>query len=228
MRTHSTPEALRLVGVTQEVGAGRRRRRIVTDVDLSVTAGETVAVVGRSGSGKSTLLNVMGLLAEPTGGEVWMGGARRDHAGSAARDAARASEVGFVFQALNLVPHLSVVDNVVLGDPSGRTGRAQALTTLAAVGVDHLAERRAARLSIGEQQRVAVARAIVKRPRLLLADEPTGSLDAESEADVLALLDAAAAAGAAVVVVTHSPVVAAWATRVLAITDGVLTQGAHA
>lgn len=228
MKTHSGREVLRLAGVAQEIGSGHHRRRIVKDVDLSVAAGETVAVVGRSGSGKSTLLNVMGLLAEPTAGEVWIDGVRRDHAGSAARDAARACEVGFVFQALNLVPHLSAVDNVVLGDPSGRAGRAEALATLAAVGVEHLAHRRAARLSIGEQQRVAVARAVVKGPRLVLADEPTGSLDAQSEADVLALLDAAAGAGAAVVVVTHSPVVAAWATRVVAITDGALVQEAHA
>ncbi|MEO7448503.1 MAG: ATP-binding cassette domain-containing protein [Humibacillus sp.] len=225
----SPDDVLRLRGVAQDVTEHRTVRRIVAAVDLVVHAGETVAVVGRSGTGKSTLLNVMGLLAEPAEGEVWVCGERSDHVGSRRRDERRARDIGFVFQTMNLVAHLDVVENVVLGCPSGAVGRAAAVELLGRLGLAGLAERRAATLSLGEQQRVAVARAVAKKPRLVLADEPTGSLDAQNEKAVLDLLTGVAEAGAAVVVVTHSPVVAEWADRVVTLLEtGLLQEGSPA
>jgi putative ABC transport system ATP-binding protein len=222
----SRDDVLRLRRVAQDVTEGRTVRRVVSDVDLVVRAGETVAVVGRSGTGKSTLLNVMGLLAEPAEGEVWVCGERSDHIASRRRDQRRARDIGFVFQTMNLVPHLDVAENVVLGCPSGAVSREAAVAVLGRLGLAGLADRRAATLSLGEQQRVAVARAVAKRPRLVLADEPTGSLDAQNERGVLGLLTGAADGGAAVVVVTHSPVVAEWADRVVTLLEtGMVQEG---
>ena len=228
MKTHSQREVLRLVDVVLEVVDRGVTRRLADGVDLAVGESETVAVLGRSGSGKSTLLNVMGLLAEPAAGEVWVSGSRRDHVSARLRDEVRARETGFVFQAMNLVPHLSVSQNVALGCPTRVVSSAEVLQVLQSVGLAAQSARRADRLSLGEQQRVAIARALVKRPRLVLADEPTGSLDAENEAAVLDLLSSAAAGGAAVVVVTHSPVVAAWADRVVTLESGLVHEQASA
>jgi len=218
----SDPSVLRLEGVRATVPEGRASRTILDGIDLTVRAGEKVAVVGRSGAGKSSLLNIMGLIARPSSGEVWVRGVRCDAASAAVRAQRRARDIGFVFQSMNLIPHLTVAENVLLGVSVGE--RAEVGSVLESMGLEDAASRRAGRLSIGEQQRVAIARAVIKRPAVILADEPTGSLDERTESDVLALFDLAIASGTAVVAVTHSDRVAAWADGVLTLEGSALAE----
>ncbi|MFH9983828.1 ABC transporter ATP-binding protein [Streptomyces sp. NPDC017179] len=181
-------------------------------VSLRVPAGRMVAVLGRSGSGKSTLLQCAAGLDRPTSGTVRIGGTELAGLGEAALTRLRRDRVGFVFQSLNLVPSLSVLENAALPlllVGRGADGRARA--ALAAVGLADRADDRPAQLSGGQQQRVAVARALVTEPDVVFADEPTGALDPVTAAEVLALLRHAADDGRTVVMVTHDPVAAAWA-----------------
>lgn len=181
-------------------------------VSLRVPAGRMVAVLGRSGSGKSTLLQCAAGLDRPTSGTVRIGGTGLAGLGEAALTRLRRDRVGFVFQSVNLVPSLSVLENAALPlllAGQGADGRAR--DALAAVGLADRAEDRPAQLSGGQQQRVAVARALVTEPDVVFADEPTGALDPVSAAEVLALLRHAADEGRTVVMVTHDPVAAAWA-----------------
>ncbi|MDX2916946.1 MULTISPECIES: ABC transporter ATP-binding protein [Streptomyces] len=181
-------------------------------VSLRVPAGRMVAVLGRSGSGKSTLLQCAAGLDRPTSGTVLIGGTELAGLGEAALTRLRRDRVGFVFQSLNLVPSLSVLENAAL--PlllAARGADARARAALAAVGLADRAEDRPAQLSGGQQQRVAVARALVTEPDVVFADEPTGALDPATAAEVLALLRHAADEGRTVVLVTHDPVAAAWA-----------------
>ncbi|MFF3814452.1 ABC transporter ATP-binding protein [Streptomyces bacillaris] len=181
-------------------------------VSLRVPAGRMVAVLGRSGSGKSTLLQCAAGLDRPTSGTVRIGGTGLAGLGEAALTRLRRDRVGFVFQSLNLVPSLSVLENAAL--PlllAGREPGGRARAALAAVGLVDRAEDRPARLSGGQRQRVAVARALVTEPDVVFADEPTGALDPVTAAEVLALLRHAADDGRTVVMVTHDPVAAAWA-----------------
>jgi len=194
-------------------------------VDLDVTAGEWVAIVGESGSGKSTLLNIIAGLDRPDHGEVALAGERLDYANDDALALWRRRNVGFVFQAFHLLPYLSVAENVAL--PLALLGaarderEARALSSLASVGLGGLGERRPGSLSGGEMQRAAIARAMVHRPRLLLADEPTGNLDEANAGAVLrCLADEVHRAGAAALMVTHSRVAAARADRVLRLEHG--------
>ncbi len=195
-------------------------------VDLSVAAGERVAILGRSGAGKSTLLNVLGLLDTPNAGEYEVFGQSTTRMRQRDRDRLRARELGFVFQAYHVLGHRTVRENVLLK-----------LTTVAApareregmidrvVDAVGLADRQRARgqtLSGGEKQRLAIARAIVTSPRILLADEPTGNLDEDNSAAVLRLFEQQARHGVAVVVITHDRATAQWADRVLRLADGVL------
>jgi ABC-type lipoprotein export system ATPase subunit len=195
-------------------------------VDLSVAAGELVALVGRSGSGKSTLLHLAGGLDVPDAGTVRV--AERDLATLSVADRARVRrrDVGFVFQFFHLLPTLSVAENVelplLLDKRRRRADRVRAL--LERVGVAHRAEHLPGELSGGEMQRAAIARALVSEPALLLADEPTGNLDSATGAGVLALLaEVVAEAGTALVMVTHDEAAAALAGRVLRLRDGQLT-----
>jgi ABC-type lipoprotein export system ATPase subunit len=207
--------------ITKTVGRGRAARLVLDGVTLAVDAGEVVAVLGRSGSGKSTLLHVLGGLDRPDGGEIVVAGLRlaRQRAGALART--RLRHVGFVFQSFQLIAELSGAENVLLparlpGAPPDGERRARALIDeldLASVA-DHLPHE----LSGGEQQRFAIARALVNDPEVVLADEPTGNLDAENGAAVLALLSNLS--DRAVVIVTHEPDAAAAADRVLRLTDG--------
>ncbi len=199
-------------------------REVVGGVSLAIAAGETVAMMGPSGCGKTTLLQMIGLLDRPDGGRVTIGDVDPWAGSAAARAELRLTAIGFVFQHSNLIDHLSALDNVALpawratGDRREATTRATGL--LERLGVAARAGSRAGTLSIGEAQRVAVARALVNRPQLVLADEPTGSLDAASATAVLdALLGTD---GVAVLVVTHDPEVAARAGRTLRMRDGKL------
>lgn len=197
----------------------------LSHADLHVHAGEVVAVRGPSGSGKSTLMHQIGLLDRPTGGRYLLAGTDTSTLSPRDRAALRARTIGFVLQAFHLVPHKSALQNVALplvyaGAPR-RERRPRAAVALDAVGMSHRASARPGTMSGGEQQRVAVARAVVQRPRLLLCDEPTGNLDQENAARVVALLRAFAADDAmAVLLVTHDPDVAAAADRTVSLRDG--------
>lgn len=195
------------------------------NIELDVAAGEWVAIVGESGSGKSTLLNIVAGLDRPDRGEVLLDSRPLDYADDDALALWRRRNVGFVFQAFHLLPYLSVAENVALplallgADAAERRDRAREL--LASVGLGGFDARRPGSLSGGEMQRVAIARAMVHRPRLLLADEPTGNLDESTAAAVLDCLGAAARqANAATLLVTHSPVAASRADRVVRLAAG--------
>jgi len=198
---------------------------LFANVDLDVAAGEWVAIVGESGSGKSTLLNIVAGLDRPDAGEVLVEGRCLEYADDDALALWRRAHVGFVFQAFHLLPYLDVAGNVALPLALLRVAaserEARAHDMLAAVGLPGFGPRRPASLSGGEMQRVAIARALVHRPRLVLADEPTGNLDERNAAGVLDCLgNAVTRAGAAALMVTHSPLAAARASRVLRLAGG--------
>ena len=202
---------------------------ILTGVDLEVAPGEHLSVVGRSGSGKSTLLNLLGLLDTPTSGTYLLDGEPTDHLGSRRRSRLRGEVFGFVFQQFNLLPRRTALENVAapLLYARGRDylrRRRAAAEMLDLVGLGARADQVPERLSGGEQQRVASARALVRRPRVVLADEPTGALDVETGAQVMALLDRATTeSGAALITITHDLSVAALASRRFRLAGGRLS-----
>jgi lipoprotein-releasing system ATP-binding protein len=221
--------ALAVRGVSHRFTQGTRSVEVLHHVDLTVMAGECVAIVGRSGSGKSTMLYVAAGLTTPSAGEVLVGGRSLAGLSGTARASLRRRTVGVVFQFFHLLAHLPVVDNVafplVLDGSTKATARAHADEILAAIGIGHLRDRRPADLSGGEMQRVAIARALVSEPQVVLADEPTGNLDAASSEPVLDLLvDQTRERGAALVLVTHDDAVAARADRTLRLEDGKLVD----
>jgi len=197
-------------------------------VDVRVERGEFVAVMGPSGCGKSTMLNILAGLDRPTDGEVWFEGRRIDRLGETELAKLRRLRIGFVFQSFNLLPTLSVAENVEL--PLLLTGRRRGTarrTAAALLGDLGVAERHRAapgRLSGGEQQRVALARALANDPDLVMADEPTGNLDSRSTRDVLGLLRAAHRRGRTLLVATHDARVAAAAGRMLTMSDGQIVE----
>ncbi len=201
---------------------------VLDGLDLEVSPGELVAVVGPSGSGKSTLLYVAGGLDGDFEGEALVAGHRLSRLGAAQRAAFRNQAVGFVFQSFNLLPALPAVENVLLPELFSRDGPARplrtlreaALSALDRVGLADKANKLPARLSGGERQRVAIARAILARPLVLLADEPTGNLDAATGASIIALFQELARGGMTVLVVTHEERVSAVADRVLHLEGG--------
>jgi ABC-type lipoprotein export system ATPase subunit len=199
--------AIRARGLVKTYGEGRARRRLLDGLDLDVEAGEVVAVLGRSGSGKSTLLHVLGGLDRAEAGTVELAGGR----------------AGFVFQFFHLLPELSGEANVRLATRvkgAARDAPRRAGELIRELGLEHVAHLGPAQLSGGEQQRFALARALVNDPPVVLADEPTGNLDPEAGAQVLALLRDAAAGGRAVVLVTHEDAATAIANRVLRLESG--------
>jgi ABC-type lipoprotein export system ATPase subunit len=216
---------LRARGVGKRVGGGRARQAILRGVDLDVEEGEMVAVLGRSGSGKSTLLHLLGALDRPDAGRIAVAGTEITGAPDRVLDRVRLREVGFVFQSFQLIEELTGAENVLLaarlpGAPRGSRRRAAAL--IERLGVAAVASHRPHELSGGEQQRFAIARALVNDPGLILADEATGNLDSSSGATVLSILGELADEGRAVVLVTHEPQSAAAADRVLHLVDGQL------
>jgi len=213
---------LELRGVAKSFGPGAR---LLEGVELQVAAGEWVAIAGESGSGKSTLLNLVAGLDRPDAGEVRLDGRPLDFGDDDALSLWRRRQVGFVFQAFHLLPYLSVAENValplaLLGAPRAER-EARAAAQLEAVGLAGFGARRPGTLSGGEMQRAAIARALVHAPRLLLADEPTGNLDAANASAVLDCFAAAVKrAGAAALMVTHSARAAERADRVLRLANG--------
>lgn len=204
------------------------RLQILRGLSLVVRAGSSVAILGRSGSGKTTLLTLLGLMGRPDAGSLWVAGQDAARLSDAAAARLRGERIGFVFQDFSLIDHLSVVENVELPYLYGRTlarhhVRRAALAALSAVGLSGFAHRRVPQLSGGEQQRVAIARALVRAPAIVLADEPTGSLDVGTGDQVIGLLrDAVGQAGACLVVVTHDPAVAARMDARWELVDGAL------
>jgi ABC-type lipoprotein export system ATPase subunit len=204
-------------------GRGRAAVRVLDGADLDVAAGELVAVFGRSGSGKSTLLHLLGGLDAADAGTIEVAGTRIDTAREAELVELRRQKVGFVFQAFHLLPELTGLENVLLParlvrDRNGAVDRAREL--IRRLDLREQARRLPDTLSGGERQRLGIVRALVNDPPLVLADEPTGNLDGESGADVLALLRRVADDGRAVVLVTHEREAAALADRVLHLRDG--------
>jgi ABC-type lipoprotein export system ATPase subunit len=219
--------ALILKRVTKTRGSGRHAVQVLRGVDLQVDPGELVILEGPSGAGKTTLLSVAAGLLTADQGEVTLAGQRLSGLPSAARRALRARHVGFVFQRANLLQGLGVLENVVLAaEIAGITraeGTREGMRLLNALGIDHLAERRPDALSGGEEHRVAVARALVHRPAVVFADEPTGNLDgASGRAVAESLAQLARTLDATVIVATHDLRLRQFATRRVAMVDGVL------
>jgi len=215
---------LELRKVSKVYGAGAAEVHALREVDLSVAAGELVAVMGPSGSGKSTLLTIAGTLESPSDGEVLIGD--RDVTAISGNDRARLRRrsIGYVFQDFNLIPGLTAIENVSLPlELDGvrmKRARAAAMEALARLDMQPRAERYPDELSGGESQRVAIARAVVGERQLLLADEPTGALDSVNGEAVMRMLRAACREGVAGVVVTHDAQLASWADRVVFLRDG--------
>jgi ABC-type lipoprotein export system ATPase subunit len=219
---------VRARGLVKSFGEGRAARRVLDGADLDVAPGEVVAVLGRSGSGKSTLLHLLGGLDRADAGTIEVAGEDVTGASEAALSVLRRRHVGFVFQFFHLLPELSGEANVLLaGRVRGAHPRAAARggQLIDRLGLRGVAGSLPHQLSGGEQQRFAIARALVNDPALLLADEPTGNLDAEAGAEVLRLLRAGADEGRAVVMVTHEPSATAMADRVLRLEHGRLVPG---
>ncbi|GAA4611011.1 ABC transporter ATP-binding protein [Saccharopolyspora hordei] len=209
------------------------KHRALAGVDVSLRAGEVVAIVGPSGSGKTTLLHVLAGILRPDGGEVLLDGHRIDQLSETKRSALRRHEFGFVFQQGMLVGELTAAENTALPLLLAGTGRGEAMAGarewLARLGLGGLEDRLPGELSGGQAQRVAIARALAHRPKVIFADEPTGALDTRTgEETTRALFEAAATTGAAVVVVTHDRELAAKARRVVEIRDGLITGGVMA
>ncbi len=197
-------------------------------VSLSIEPGEFVAIMGPSGSGKSTFMNLLGCLDRPDAGHFLLDGQRVDALSPDELAAIRNRTIGFVFQGFNLLPRMSLEDNVALplvyGGLDRETRRARAREMLAKVGLDGYADSLPSRISGGQQQRVAIARALVNRPRLILADEPTGNLDSHTSQDIMALFTALNAEGITVILVTHEADIAACARRQVRFLDGEIVE----
>lgn len=213
---------IRLKAVSRTYRAGVRAVHALREVSLTVQTGEFVAIVGPSGSGKSTLLGVIAGLDRPDSGEVWVANTPVHALSQDALARWRRTHVGIVFQFFQLLPTLTALENVMVPLSLARHPNAEqrAWALLEAVGVAHRAHHLPAELSGGEQQRVAVARALANEPALLLADEPTGNLDTRTGAQILALLARLHAEGRTLVLVTHDPAIAQRADRIVQVHDG--------
>jgi putative ABC transport system ATP-binding protein len=195
--------------------------KALDDVSLTVAPGEWLAIMGPSGSGKSTLVNLIGCLDQPTSGEIWIQGANVSQMSAGELNRFRAERIGFIFQQFHLIPYLTAIENVMLAQYfHSMTDKAEALAALERVGLADRADHLPSQLSGGEQQRVCIARALINDPQVVLADEPTGNLDAQNEELVLRQLRELHAQGRTIIMVTHDPAVAHLADRLLELHHG--------
>ncbi|MDQ2957674.1 MAG: ABC transporter ATP-binding protein [Actinomycetota bacterium] len=219
---------LAMRGVVRTYGTGELAVHALAGIDLSVEAGELVAIMGPSGSGKSSLLTIAGGLDSPTSGDVLVSGESLVSKSPKQLAALRRRSIGYVFQQLNLIPSLTAAENVMLPREldgiATRQARREARAALAEVGMATLADRFPDELSGGQQQRVAIVRALIGDRTLILADEPTGALDSHTGEDVLRLLRSRCDAGAAGLLVTHDARHAGWADRVVFLRDGTVVD----
>jgi putative ABC transport system ATP-binding protein len=224
----SSAPVIRLRDVTKTYGVGAAKASVLRGVSFDVAAGEFVALVGQSGSGKSTLLNMIGGLDQPDSGEVEVLGVDTLRATDARRSRLRNESIGFVFQAFNLLDHLTVLNNVILPaafSPGAHDAEARGREALRRVQLSDFAHRRPGELSGGQKQRVAIARALFGAPKLLLCDEPTGSLDSHTGEEVIEFFkELNAKDGVTLVIVTHERRVSSVARRVIAMKDGLLAE----
>jgi putative ABC transport system ATP-binding protein len=224
----ATPPLIDIADVTKTYRMGDVDVNALGGVSLRVRDGELVAIMGASGSGKSTLLNILGCLDRPTTGTYRLAGDEVSGLDRQALAETRNRTLGFVFQSFNLLPRTTAVENVELPlvyagvRPSQR--RARAVEALERVGLGDRLRHHPSQLSGGQQQRVAIARALVNRPRLILADEPTGNLDSKASVEMISLLQGLGDEGITVVLVTHEPDIAAYARRVIVVRDGRIEQ----
>jgi putative ABC transport system ATP-binding protein len=210
-----------LNGVTREYCAHGNKVRALDNATFDIMHGEWVAITGPSGSGKSTLVNLLGCLDRPTAGVLKIDGVNVASMSAAELDRFRADKIGFIFQQFHLIPYLSAVENVMLAQYfHSMTDEAEARTTLEKVGLGARTSHLPKELSGGEQQRVCIARALINNPPILLADEPTGNLDAENQKIVADLLAELHNQGHTIVMVTHDPEMAGLAQRKIALSHG--------
>lgn len=219
---------IELTNATKTYESGGGLVKAVDDVTLTVRDGEFVAVVGHSGSGKTTLVSLMGGLTKPTSGNIFIGGTDIWTLDNFNLSRLRSEKIGFCFQFSSLIPTLNSIDNVRLPASFAggeRGGLERAMSLLETVDVADKAKAYPAELSGGQQRRVAIARSLVNEPRIMLADEPTGDLDEQTEADIMKLFQGLNQQGVTIVMVTHSHNLAARAGRILTMTTGVVTEG---
>jgi putative ABC transport system ATP-binding protein len=215
---------LRLSSINKYYQVGSHRLHVLRDVDMEVADGELVAIMGASGSGKSTLLNILGILDGYDAGEYWLGDTLVRNLSETQAARYRNRFIGFVFQSFNLLPFKTAVENVALPlyyqGMSRRTRNRTAMQYLERVGLADWAEHRPSEMSGGQKQRVAIARALITKPKIILADEPTGALDSTTSGQIMDLLAEIHASGITVIVVTHEADIAARAQRTIRLRDG--------
>ncbi|MGE5404566.1 MAG: ABC transporter ATP-binding protein [Candidatus Saccharibacteria bacterium] len=213
---------IELQSVTKIYRTGDEDTIALRGIDLNITAGEFVAIMGPSGSGKSTLMHILGLLDQPTSGRYWLDGKDVSRLGTNQQASLRNRKIGFVFQQFNLLPRATVLENVLLPTIYGRsknnTARAKQLIT--EVGLSDRIKHKSNQLSGGQLQRVAIARALIMEPAIILADEPTGNLDTKRSLEIMELFQRINRKGATVVLITHEADIARYANRVIRLLDG--------
>lgn len=213
---------IKLQDITKVYPLGKEELTVLRGINLHIKRGEMVAIMGPSGSGKSTMLNLIGCLDTPTSGNYYLDGAEVSRLSSGELATVRAQKIGFVFQTFNLLSRISALANIELGMRyAGGVDRQRAMEALVKVGLADRANHRPTELSGGEQQRVAIARALVKKPPLILADEPTGNLDSRSGAEIITILTSLhTEQGITLVVVTHDASIGHHCQRIIHLLDG--------